>query len=210
MPLIHMGGSYFYLLSCDVSYFEPARVRKAVAGTVKVWTVTLSIRLLLVMYWRVAPVGTCVRLQSAWWYGLQPKSTDNRIYMECTANTCAKNWHQLSRILNETRYSRFYLISKLLSLPGCIVYNIVANQGNRRAGKWHSIDPWPFIRRTTGAEVPFHYSIIGHFMVYKDRFETNLVQLFANTENSERFSIYNFCYYFLIRSTLLLNRNKHN
>jgi len=46
-------------------------------------------------------------------------------------------------------------------------------------------------------------------MVYKDRFETNLVQLFANTENSERFSIYNFCYYFLIRSTLLLNRNKH-
>jgi len=30
-----------------------------------------------------------------------------------------------------------------------------------------------------GAEVYFHNSIIGNFMVYQDRLETNLLQLFA-------------------------------
>jgi len=35
------------------------------------------------------------------------------------------------------------------------------------------------------AEVPFHYSIIGNFMVYQDRLETNLLQLFGPAENSE-------------------------
>jgi len=45
-----------------------------------------------------------------------------------------------------------------------------------------------FKRRVTGTEVPFHNSIIGNFMVYQDRLETNLLQLFAHPENSEWFS----------------------
>ena len=40
-----------------------------------------------------------------------------------------------------------------------------------------------------GTEVPFHHSITGNFMVYQDRIETNLLQLFAHPEISERFSI---------------------
>jgi len=42
-----------------------------------------------------------------------------------------------------------------------------------------------------GAEVPFYKSIIGNgnFMVYQDRLETNLLQLFTHPENSEWFSI---------------------
>jgi len=37
----------------------------------------------------------------------------------------------------------------------------------------------------TGVGVLFHNSIIGTFMMYQDRLETNLLQLFAHTENSE-------------------------
>jgi len=37
----------------------------------------------------------------------------------------------------------------------------------------------------TGAEVPFHNSIIGNFKVYQDRLEINLLQLFGNPDNSE-------------------------
>jgi len=37
--------------------------------------------------------------------------------------------------------------------------------------------------------VPFHNRIIGYFMVYQDRLETNLLQLFPHPENSELFSI---------------------
>jgi len=36
-----------------------------------------------------------------------------------------------------------------------------------------------------GAEVAFHKHIVGNFMVYQDRFETNLLQLFTQQENSE-------------------------
>jgi len=35
----------------------------------------------------------------------------------------------------------------------------------------------------------FHNIIIGNFMVCKDRFETNLLQLFAHPQPSEWFSI---------------------
>ena len=31
-----------------------------------------------------------------------------------------------------------------------------------------------------GAEVPFHNRITGNFMVYQDRLETHLLQLFAH------------------------------
>jgi len=37
-------------------------------------------------------------------------------------------------------------------------------------------------------EKPFHNSIIGNFMVYQDRLETNLLQLFADPKNTKRFS----------------------
>jgi len=37
--------------------------------------------------------------------------------------------------------------------------------------------------------VPFHNSIIGNFMAYQGRFETNLLQLFVHPESSEWFSI---------------------
>ena len=35
--------------------------------------------------------------------------------------------------------------------------------------------------------MPFHNSIMGNFMVYQDRLETNLFQLFKHTQNSEWF-----------------------
>jgi len=43
---------------------------------------------------------------------------------------------------------------------------------------------FPF-NRETGAEVSFHNSIRGNFVVYQDRLETNLLQLFGHPENSE-------------------------
>jgi len=41
----------------------------------------------------------------------------------------------------------------------------------------------------TGAEVLFHNRIIGNFIVYQDRLETNLLQLFAHVENSDCFPV---------------------
>jgi len=35
----------------------------------------------------------------------------------------------------------------------------------------------------------FNYNIIGNFMIYLYRIETHLLQLFAHSENSERFYI---------------------
>jgi len=48
---------------------------------------------------------------------------------------------------------------------------------------------------------------MGSSKVYQDRFETNLLQLFAQQENSEWFSIISDINF--LRSILLLNRNKH-
>jgi len=39
------------------------------------------------------------------------------------------------------------------------------------------------------APLPFYKSIIGNFVVYQDRLETNLLKLFTHPENSEWFSI---------------------
>ena len=46
-----------------------------------------------------------------------------------------------------------------------------------------------FQKRATGAEVLFYKSIIRNFMVYQDRHETYLLQLFAHPEALEWFSI---------------------
>jgi len=46
---------------------------------------------------------------------------------------------------------------------------------HRDAGGWRhdwGIAPLVFQKEATGAEVPFHNSIIGTFMVYEDRRET--------------------------------------
>ena len=37
--------------------------------------------------------------------------------------------------------------------------------------------------------MPLHNSIISNFMIYQDRIETNLLQLFAHPQNLEWFSI---------------------
>ena len=47
----------------------------------------------------------------------------------------------------------------------------------------------PFKRGAMGAEVRFHNSNIGNFMVYQDRLEINLLQLFRHPEISEWFSV---------------------
>jgi len=43
--------------------------------------------------------------------------------------------------------------------------------------------PLPYRQEGNGGEVPFHNSITGNVMVYHDRLETNLLQLFAHPEN---------------------------
>jgi len=44
--------------------------------------------------------------------------------------------------------------------------------------------------KTSTSNIPaFHNSVIGNFMVYQDQLETNLLQLFRHSENSEWFSI---------------------
>jgi len=42
---------------------------------------------------------------------------------------------------------------------------------------------------TNGADVYFHKSIIGIFVVYQSRIETDLLKLCAHPENSEWFSV---------------------
>jgi len=60
-------------------------------------------------------------------------------------------------------------------------------QGSGEQGNGGCIAPLPFKRGATGAEVPFYNYIIGHFMVYQNRIETNLLQLFAHPENAQGF-----------------------
>ena len=64
-------------------------------------------------------------------------------------------------------------------------------QGRRRAGTWRGHFPLCLFKRgAAGVEVPFPNSTIGNSMVYQDRSETNLLQLFAHPENSQWFSIF--------------------
>jgi len=50
---------------------------------------------------------------------------------------------------------------------------------------WRGHCSLPFQKGATGAEVPFHNSTIGEFMVYQDRLEIDLLQPFGHPENSE-------------------------
>jgi len=51
------------------------------------------------------------------------------------------------------------------------------------------ISPLLFIKGATEETVSFYEDIIGNFMVYQDRTETYLLQLFTHPESSEWFSI---------------------
>jgi len=81
------------------------------------------------------------------------------MYWINSANLCEKNFKQL------------WLESK--------------NAGERGNGR--GISSLQYEKGETGTEVPFHDNIIGNFMVYQYRIETNLLQLFALRENSEGF-----------------------
>jgi len=50
----------------------------------------------------------------------------------------------------------------------------------------------PFRKGSNGADAPFHNSILGNFIVYQDRIETDLLKLCARPENSEWFSVISF------------------
>jgi len=85
--------------------------------------------------------------------------------------------------------------------------HFVRRPRRRRAGKWRSHCTLPFQKGAAGVEVPFHNSIIGHFIVYQDRLETYFLQVFVHPESSGWFSV---IYVILESSTLFLRRNKHN
>jgi len=72
------------------------------------------------------------------------------------------------------------------------LFNIVTRDAGER-GYDGGTAPLPF---ETGADLPCHKNIIANFTVYQHRLETNLLRKFAHAENSEWFSIINFCYYF--------------
>jgi len=65
------------------------------------------------------------------------------------------------------------------------------NRGESRRGDRGDRSPWnlQIQGRATGAQLPLHNSILSNFMIYQDRLETNLLQLFAHTQNSGWFSI---------------------
>jgi len=59
---------------------------------------------------------------------------------------------------------------------------------HRGVGEWRrggGIAPSSLSEGGTGAEVSFRNCIKGNNMVYQDRLETNLLQLFGHPENSE-------------------------
>jgi len=67
-------------------------------------------------------------------------------------------------------------------------------QGRWRMEAWWEDCPLcPFKRGATGAEVPFHNSVIRNFIVYQDRLEINLLQLFGHLD---RMIFLYFYYYF--------------
>jgi len=80
-------------------------------------------------------------------------------------------------------------------------------QGRQRMEAWRGNCPSDLSKGATEMEVPLHNSIIGNFMVYQDRPETNLLQLFGHPENSEWFSI---IFVIIFQNNIDGNRNKHN
>ena len=98
----------------------------------------------------------------------------------------------LIRLTAKCRYA-LYISQQILHWSGCKTQNISA--------PWRffacyfqasPVTPEPggfclllFQKEVNGAEVPSHNRIIGNFMVYQDRPEANLLQVFAYPTNSE-------------------------
>ena len=97
-----------------------------------------------------------------------------------------------------TRNAAWQLL--LIAVSEIVLYCV---KRSKDAGKWQGHFPLLFQK---GRRCIFHHSIVGNFMVYQDRIETNLWQLFAQQKNPEWFSIISVI---ILRSVLLLNRNKN-
>jgi len=92
-------------------------------------------------------------------------------------------------------------------LCGCDMYNYCGNRtdtglceplwsirlncqsGTAEQGWMTEHLPLPFERGSIGVHVPLYNSIISNFMIYQDRLETNLLQLFAHTKFRMCFSV---------------------
>jgi len=74
----------------------------------------------------------------------------------------------------------------LLAVSQIILYCVKRSKDTRKQESDRGVSLCSFKR---GWRCFFHYIIVGNFMVYQDRLETNLLQLFAQQENSEWFSI---------------------
>ena len=91
----------------------------------------------------------------------------------------------------------------LIAVSQIILYCVKRSKDARKQESDRGISLCSFKR---GRRHLFHYSIVGNFMVYQDRIETNLLQLFAQQENSEWFQSFPLAF---LRLILLLNRNKN-
>jgi len=74
----------------------------------------------------------------------------------------------------------------LIAASQIILYRVKRSKDAGERESDGAFSPSSFKR---GRRCLFHYSIMGNFMVYQDQIETNLLQLFAQQENSECFSI---------------------
>jgi len=93
--------------------------------------------------------------------------------------------------------------SLLIAVSQIVLYCV---KRSNDAGKQESDTGIALCSFKKGRRCIFHYNIVGNFMVYQDRIETNLLQLFAQQENSEWFSVISVI---ILKSILLLNRNKN-
>ena len=86
------------------------------------------------------------------------------------------------------------------NMPDCTLRSEVQpalanDQGHRRAAEYNgALPPCPFIKGETGALVPFHNSIMCHFIVYKTTWNKFIAAIRAPRGFIMVF--YNFCYYF--------------
>jgi len=103
----------------------------------------------------------------------------------------SRNWSYQYEPLDkvDTVQSVALLLSNTLTL--CSSALTLCTQQCFHRLKWtnHMSTCLRFGKVTNGADVPFHNSIIGIFVVYQSRIETDLLKLCAHPENSEWFSV---------------------
>jgi len=86
-----------------------------------------------------------------------------------------------------------------------IVYFSVTLRDARRAGALRALLPHFFQNGSNGAELTFHHSIIGNFMVNKV-FLKQIYCSYSRTHNIQNGFLHSLLVF--LRSTLLLNKNK--